>query len=76
MADSGVVKSLLQLLENLDNGIDSSEAATNLGVDHQAIVGAVKSLQANGNVSFCRLHFSQPYLVSIMADAMYSAKLL
>lgn len=52
MADTGVVKSLLQLLENLNNGIDSLEAASNLGVDHQAIVGAVKSLQAHGNVSF------------------------
>lgn len=74
MADSGVVKSLLQLLENLNNGIDSLEAASSLGVDHQAIVGAVKSLQANGNVSFYRLHISERYLVSIMADAMYSAK--
>lgn len=55
MADTGVVKSLLQLLENLNDGIDSLEAATQLGVDHQVIVGAVKSLQASGNVSFCVL---------------------
>lgn len=75
MADSGVVKSLLQLLENLNNGIDSLEAASRLGVDHQAIVGALKSLQANGNVSFYRQHVSELYLVSIMADAMYSAKI-
>lgn len=54
MADpESVVKLLLQLLENLKaNGIDSLEAASSLGVDHQVVVGAVKSLQAVGNVSF------------------------
>lgn len=51
MADTAVVKSLLQLLENLNDGIDSLEAARSLSVDHQLIVGAVKSLQASGNVS-------------------------
>ncbi|TWW64330.1 phenylalanine--tRNA ligase alpha subunit [Takifugu flavidus] len=59
MADSGVVKSLLQLLENLNNGIDSLEAASSLGVDHQAIVGAVKSLQAIGNVISAELRSSK-----------------
>lgn len=60
MADPGVVKSLLQLLENLKAiGIDSLEAASSLGVDHQVIVGAVKSLQANGNVSFYWLQISE-----------------
>lgn len=68
MADTGVIKSLLQLLENLNDGIDSLEAATSLSVDHQVIIGAVKSLQAGGNVSFYRLEFSQR--VSHIADAM------
>lgn len=53
MADTTVVKSLLQLLENLNDGIDSLEAAKSLSVDHQVIVGAVKSLQASENVSCC-----------------------
>lgn len=70
MADTGVVKSLLQLLENLNDGIDSLEAARILSVDHQVIVGAVKSLQASGNVSLYWLHFSES--VSQIADAMYS----
>lgn len=59
MADTSIVKSLLQLLENLNDGIDSLEAARSLSVDHQVIVGAVKSLQASGNVSFYRLQFSE-----------------
>lgn len=52
MADSGVVDTLLRLIEKADDGVDSLNVASNLGVDHQVIVGAVKSLQALGEVSF------------------------
>lgn len=55
MADTGVVESLLGLVEKADGGVDSLEAAAGLGVDHQLLVGAVKSLQALGDVSFSRL---------------------
>lgn len=52
MADTGVVETLLKRLEKLDGGVDSVEVASSLGVDHQLIVGAVKSLQTHGDVRF------------------------
>lgn len=52
MADTGVAETLLLRVEKVDDGVDSLEVATSLGVDHQVIVGAVKSLQALGDVSF------------------------
>lgn len=52
MADTGVVETLLQRIEKADDGVDSLQLATSLGVDHQTVVGAVKSLQAVGDVSF------------------------
>ena len=51
MADVGVVETILLRLEKVDGGVDSQDVATSLGVDHQVIVGAVKSLQALGDVS-------------------------
>lgn len=51
MADTGLLEALLRLLEKVDGGIDSQDVAADLGVDHQLIVGAVKSLQALGEVS-------------------------
>lgn len=51
MADTGVVEKLLQGIEKADDGVDSLEVANSLGVDHQVVVGAVKSLQAVGDVS-------------------------
>ncbi|VTJ53960.1 Hypothetical predicted protein [Marmota monax] len=50
MADGPVAELLLQRLEAADGGLDSAEFATQLGVEHQAVVGAVKSLQALGEV--------------------------
>uniref|UniRef100_A0AAY5KX35 Phenylalanine--tRNA ligase alpha subunit n=1 Tax=Esox lucius TaxID=8010 RepID=A0AAY5KX35_ESOLU len=50
MADAGLVETLLRCVEKADGGLDSQDVATSLGVDHQAIVGAVKSLQALGDV--------------------------
>lgn len=47
-----MVETLLRLIEKVDDGVDSLEVAASLGVDHQVIVGAVKSLQALGEVSF------------------------
>ncbi|KAJ8404153.1 hypothetical protein AAFF_G00339260 [Aldrovandia affinis] len=50
MADTGVLESLLRRVEKVDGGVDSQDVAAILGVDHQVIVGAVKSLQALGDV--------------------------
>lgn len=50
MADNPVLELLLRRLEVADGGLDSAELATQLGVEHQAVVGAVKSLQALGEV--------------------------
>uniref|UniRef100_A0A2K5F3Z0 Phenylalanine--tRNA ligase alpha subunit n=1 Tax=Aotus nancymaae TaxID=37293 RepID=A0A2K5F3Z0_AOTNA len=50
MADGPVAELLLRRLEASDGGLDSAELATELGVEHQAVVGAVKSLQALGEV--------------------------
>lgn len=52
MADAGSVEALLQLVEKADGGVDSLDVASRIGVDHQVIVGAVKSLQSLGDVSF------------------------
>lgn len=51
MADGPVAEVLLRRLETADGGLDSAELATELGVEHQTVVGAVKSLQALGEVS-------------------------
>uniref|UniRef100_A0A3B5MAT1 Phenylalanine--tRNA ligase alpha subunit n=1 Tax=Xiphophorus couchianus TaxID=32473 RepID=A0A3B5MAT1_9TELE len=59
MADTGVVETLLQRIEKVDGGADSLEVAASLGVDHQVIVGAVKSLQALGNVISAELRSSK-----------------
>lgn len=54
MADNPVLELLLRRLEAADGGLDSAELATQLGVEHQVVVGAVKSLQALGEVSSAR----------------------
>uniref|UniRef100_A0A3Q0SNH9 Phenylalanine--tRNA ligase alpha subunit n=1 Tax=Amphilophus citrinellus TaxID=61819 RepID=A0A3Q0SNH9_AMPCI len=59
MADTGVVEVLLQRVEKVDDGVDSLDVATSLGVDHQVIVGAVKSLQALGDVISAELRSSK-----------------
>ncbi|KAB0404856.1 hypothetical protein E2I00_001646 [Balaenoptera physalus] len=50
MADGPVAEVLLQRLEAADGGLDSGELAAELGVEHQTVVGAVKSLQALGEI--------------------------
>lgn len=52
MADAGVAEKLLRWIEKADGGVDSLDVAAGLGEEHQLIVGAVKSLQALGDVSF------------------------
>ncbi|XP_047428717.1 phenylalanine--tRNA ligase alpha subunit [Mugil cephalus] len=59
MADTGVVEILLQRVEKADGGVDSVDVAASLGVDHQVIVGAVKSLQALGEVISAELRSSK-----------------
>ena len=49
---------LLQLLDDRGS-IDSYEVAKELDKDHQLVVGAVKSLQALGNVGYATLSFIQ-----------------
>ncbi|XP_063302017.1 phenylalanine--tRNA ligase alpha subunit [Pelobates fuscus] len=51
MADNSVSELLLQRLQDGDcQGLDSLELASTLGVDHQQVVGAVKSLQSLGEI--------------------------
>lgn len=50
MADGPVAEVLLRQLAAADGGLDSAELAAKLGLEHQAVVGAVKSLQALGEV--------------------------
>lgn len=74
MADAGVVETLLQRVEKVDDGVDSLDVASSLGVDHQVIVGAVKSLQCLGEVRFpgsLKLRGSRVLNVNIsLTDAM------
>ena len=49
MAD--INDSLLQLLNGRPDGFDTIDASAELKIDHQKIVGAVKSLQSLGDVS-------------------------
>ncbi|XP_012681262.1 phenylalanine--tRNA ligase alpha subunit isoform X2 [Clupea harengus] len=50
MADTGVVELLLKRIEVVDGGVDSQDVAITLSVDHQVVVGAVKSLQSLGDI--------------------------
>uniref|UniRef100_A0A3Q3VY00 phenylalanine--tRNA ligase n=1 Tax=Mola mola TaxID=94237 RepID=A0A3Q3VY00_MOLML len=59
MADAGVVETLLWRVEKVDDGVDSLEVAASLMVDHQVIVGAMKSLQALGEVISAELRSSK-----------------
>ncbi|KAF3846817.1 hypothetical protein F7725_003895 [Dissostichus mawsoni] len=52
MSDAGLLETLLRRIEAADGGVDSLETASILGVDHQVLVGAVKSLLALEDVSF------------------------
>lgn len=56
------------LLVKDKNGIGTDEVARTCGCQHQNIVGAVKSLQALGNVSYVSLRqFCLPNLTSVKA---------
>uniref|UniRef100_A0A668AK88 Phenylalanine--tRNA ligase alpha subunit n=1 Tax=Myripristis murdjan TaxID=586833 RepID=A0A668AK88_9TELE len=59
MADTGVAETLLRRLEKADDGVDSVEVSGSLGVDHQLVVGAVKSLQALGDIISAELRSSK-----------------
>ncbi|KAG5279758.1 hypothetical protein AALO_G00081270 [Alosa alosa] len=50
MADTGVLEIILKRIEAVDGGVDSQDVATSLSVDHQVVVGAVKSLQSLGDI--------------------------
>lgn len=52
MADAGAAETLLQWLEKVDGGVDSIDVGCSLGLDHQVVVGAVKSLLCLGEVRF------------------------
>ncbi|XP_041091659.1 phenylalanine--tRNA ligase alpha subunit isoform X2 [Polyodon spathula] len=64
MADSGVAEALLQRLDRADGGVDSQQVAASLGLDHQLVVGAVKSLQALGEVICAELRSSKHWEVT------------
>ncbi|KAI4800108.1 hypothetical protein KUCAC02_016393 [Chaenocephalus aceratus] len=60
MSDAGVLETLLRRIEAADGGVDSLETASVLGVDHQVLVGAVKSLLAlEDKLSFGKIGFSK-----------------
>uniref|UniRef100_A0A671Y3A7 phenylalanine--tRNA ligase n=1 Tax=Sparus aurata TaxID=8175 RepID=A0A671Y3A7_SPAAU len=59
MAHSGEQDKSYPRIEKVDDGVDSLEVASSLGVDHQVIVGAVKSLQALGDVISAELRSSK-----------------
>ncbi|KAK0141680.1 Phenylalanine--tRNA ligase alpha subunit [Merluccius polli] len=59
MADAGVAEALLRRLEEADGGVDSVAEAGRLGLDHQAVVGAVKSLLALGDVIAAEMRSSK-----------------
>ncbi|KAM8825494.1 phenylalanine--tRNA ligase alpha subunit [Synchiropus picturatus] len=65
MADTGVAESLLRQVEKADGGVDSLQLATSLGVDHQVVVGAVKSLQALGDVISADLRSSKHWELTV-----------
>lgn len=59
-----MVETLLQRIEKAQDGVESQNVACSLGVDHQVIVGAVKSLQSLGEVSFRGLNRSGSHAVT------------
>ncbi|XP_077590023.1 phenylalanine--tRNA ligase alpha subunit [Stigmatopora nigra] len=59
MADTRVLETLLQHLEKANDGVESLNVASTLGVDHQVIVGAVKSLQSLGDMISAELRSSK-----------------
>ncbi|XP_019749105.1 phenylalanine--tRNA ligase alpha subunit [Hippocampus comes] len=59
MADARVVETLLQRIEKAQDGVESLNVACSLGVDHQVIVGAVKSLQSLGEIISAELRSSK-----------------
>uniref|UniRef100_D6RIJ2 Phenylalanyl-tRNA synthetase, alpha subunit n=1 Tax=Mus musculus TaxID=10090 RepID=D6RIJ2_MOUSE len=69
MADNPVLELLLRRLEVADGGLDSAELATQLGVEHQAVVGAVKSLQALGEVIEAELRSTKCWELTTEAPA-------
>uniref|UniRef100_A0A3Q3M357 phenylalanine--tRNA ligase n=1 Tax=Mastacembelus armatus TaxID=205130 RepID=A0A3Q3M357_9TELE len=64
MADAGVVEELLRRVERADGGVDSLDVASGLGEEHQLIVGAVKSLQALGDVISAELRSSKHWALT------------
>uniref|UniRef100_A0A8C5JTM7 Phenylalanine--tRNA ligase alpha subunit-like n=1 Tax=Jaculus jaculus TaxID=51337 RepID=A0A8C5JTM7_JACJA len=75
MADGPVAELLLRRLEAADGGLDSAELATQLGVEHQAVVGAVKSLQALGEVIEAELRSTTRWELTAEATAQWQGGL-
>ncbi|KAG8512711.1 Phenylalanine--tRNA ligase alpha subunit [Galemys pyrenaicus] len=65
MADGPVAEVLLRRLEAADGGLDSAELAAELGVEHQAVVGAVKSLQALGEIIEAELRSTKRWELTV-----------
>ncbi|XP_033945693.1 phenylalanine--tRNA ligase alpha subunit [Pseudochaenichthys georgianus] len=64
MSDAGVLETLLRRIEAADGGVDSLETASVLGVDHQVLVGAVKSLLALEDLISAELRSSKHWELS------------
>ncbi|XP_063455999.1 phenylalanine--tRNA ligase alpha subunit isoform X2 [Pan paniscus] len=68
MADGPVAELLLRRLEASDGGLDSAELAAELGMEHQAVVGAVKSLQALGEVIEAELRSTKRWELTVEGE--------
>lgn len=77
MADGPLAEVLLRRLEAASGGLDSAELAAELGVEHQAVVGAVKSLQALGEVSRAMMpgHFTFASAAHLPGGRSFQARL-
>ncbi|KAK1878298.1 Phenylalanine--tRNA ligase alpha subunit [Dissostichus eleginoides] len=64
MSDAGLLETLLRRIEAADGGVDSLETASILGVDHQVLVGAVKSLLALEDLISAELRSSKHWELS------------
>uniref|UniRef100_A0A8C8XR19 Phenylalanine--tRNA ligase alpha subunit n=1 Tax=Panthera leo TaxID=9689 RepID=A0A8C8XR19_PANLE len=70
MADGPVAEVLLRQLAAADGGLDSAELAAKLGVEHQAVVGAVKSLQALGEIIEAELRSTKRWELTAEGEEM------
>lgn len=62
-------ENLLKLLSQCQSGLDSLTIAKDLGVDHQKVVGVIKSLQSVGDVSIRRGVESKSFIIARLTQS-------